>query len=91
MMRELTNDMVVCLTIHRLSGGRGSVTFDELVDHLSDYMSEDEVSIHIDDLYDLGIVDGRWEVRDGFFTRTFLVSREAAGFVESAYLRSTLR
>ena len=54
-------------------------------------MSGEEVSIRIDDLYDLGIVDGRWEVRNGFFTRTFLVSREAAGFVESAYLRSTLR
>ena len=40
MMGELTNDMVVRPTIHRLSGGRGSVTFDEPVDHLSDTMSE---------------------------------------------------
>ncbi len=47
------------------------------------------MSIRIDDLHDPGIVDGRWEVRDGFFTRTFPVSRGAAGSVESAYLRST--
>ena len=40
MMGEPTDDMVVRSTIHRLSGGKGSVTFDEPVDHLSDTMSE---------------------------------------------------
>ena len=90
----LTDEMVVCLTIYRLSGGTGgsgAASYDELVRALDGVLSPQKISADLDYLFDLGIINGRWkETDDGYWTRSFCVSEEAGGFVESAYRRSSL-
>ena len=91
---ELADEMVVCLTIFELSGGvggSGSASYDELVGALDGRMDPQKISANLDYLFDLGIINGKWvETDDGYWTRSFFVSGEAGGFVESAYRRSTM-
>ena len=94
MQVELSDEMVVCLMIYKLSGrtgGSGSASYDELVHALGDSMSPQKISANLDYLFDLGMINGKWvETDDGYLTRSFFVSGEASGFVESAYKRSTM-
>lgn len=91
MRRELTSEMIVCLTVYGMSGcGCGPVAYDDLVDALNDVMPENEVFVHLDHLYDLGIIDRGPKLSDGIWKWSFSVSEEAEGFVRSAFDRSSL-
>lgn len=91
MRMELTNEMIVCLTVYGMFGcGDGSVAYSDLVENLKDVMPEDEVLAHLDYLYDLGIIDRGPRLRNGFWEWSFSVSEEAEGFVGSAFARSSL-
>lgn len=91
---ELTDEMIVCLTIYKLSGGTsgsGAASYNELVKALDGVMSPQKISANLDYLFDLGIINGKWKATDdGYWTRSFFVSGEASGFVESAYRRSSM-
>lgn len=94
MMVELSDEMVVCLMIYRKSGeagGSGSVSYDALVSALDGQMTPQKISANLDYLFDLGMINGKWvKSDDGRWKRSFFVSGEASGFVESAYRRSTM-
>ena len=90
---ELSNEMIVCLMILKLSRdppGHGPVSYNELSDALDGLVCPMEMSADLDYLYDLGMIDAGWTWKDGRWKRAFSISEDAEGFVESAYLRSTL-
>ena len=94
MMTELSDEIIVCLTIYKMSGeagGSGSASYDNIVDALDGEMTPRMISANLDYLFDLGMINGRWgKSDDGRWRRSFFVSREASGFVESAYRRSNM-
>lgn len=94
MMTELSDEMIVCLTIYKMSGeagASGSASYDDIVDALDGEMTPQMISANLDYLFDLGMINSRWvKSDDGRWRRSFFVSREASGFVESACRRSNM-
>ena len=85
---QLSDQMRVCLEIFKLSdpsNGSVPVTYNDLVESLKEEMSEDDVSLYLDRLFDLGMISGRWVDIDGKWERSFSVTGEATAYVRSAY------
>ena len=88
MSMKLSDQMRVCLEIFKLSdpsNGSAPVTYDNLVESLKEEMSEEDVSLYLDRLFDLGMISGRWVDIEGKWERSFSVTNEATAHVRSAY------
>lgn len=86
---ELTDDMIVCLTIHHGSRDGPAYPYDSIVQDLQGTLSVQQVSACLDYLFDLGMIDASWRLVDGMHQRCYRVSEDALGFVESAYRNSS--
>ncbi len=85
----LSDDMIVCLTIHRGSRDGPAYPYDCIVRDLQGILSVQQVSACLDYLFDLGMVDASWRLVDCMHRRCYKVSEDALGFVESAYQKSS--
>lgn len=88
-IRMLSDDMIVCLTIHHGSQGGPAYPYDCIVRDLQGTLSVLKVSACLDYLFDLGMIDASWRLVDGVHRRCYRVSEDALGLVESAYLNSS--
>ena len=61
------------------------IWFSKLVDILKGEISRSTISKNLDKLFDLGIIDGKWEKVDNKWTRTFKISGEAKNFINHIY------
>ena len=85
----LSDDTIVCLTIHHGSRDGPAYPYDCIVRDLQGTLSTQKVSACLDYLFDLGMIDASWRLVDGMHRRCYRVSEDALGFVESAYLSSS--
>ena len=85
----LSDDMIVCLTIHHGSRDGPAYPYDCIVRDLQGTLSVQQVSACLDYLFDLGMIDASWRLVDGMHRRCYRVSEDAFGFVESAYRNSS--
>ena len=85
----LSDDMIVCLTIHHGSRDGSAYPYDCIVRDLQGTLSTQKVSACLDYLFDLGMIDASWRLVDGMHRRCYRVSEDALAFVESAYLSSS--
>lgn len=96
MDEELPNQFKVCKKIYELAktdrNGNHSVGvayYTRLVKEFEGVLDADEVSDHLDYLFDLGIINGEWRVIDGMSTRVFSIADEAEGFVRAMVAQSS--
>lgn len=85
----LSDDMIVCLTIHSGSRDGPAYPYDCIVRDLQGTLSVQKVSACLDYLFDLGMIDASWRLVDGMYRRCYRVSEDALGFVETAYRNSS--
>lgn len=79
----LSLELKICAKICELNKKKEKVWLGKLVRILRDDASKVTISKTVDRLFDLGIVDGKWEEVDGKWTRVLTVAGEARGFVRS--------
>jgi DNA-binding transcriptional ArsR family regulator len=79
----LSLDLKICMKIYELERRKEKVWLGKLVRILSNDASKVTISKTVDRLFDLGIVDGKWEEVEGKWTRVLTVAGEAEGFVRS--------
>lgn len=81
----LSSELKMCVIIyeHNLRGEK--IWFSKLVEVLAGDVSRSTISKNIDRLFDLGMIDGKWEKVDGRWTRTFSVAGEAEELVKTLY------
>ena len=79
----LSLDLKICMKIYDLERKKEKVWLGKLVRILSNDASKVTISKTVDRLFDLGIVDGKWEEVEGKWTRVLTVAGEAEGFIKS--------
>ena len=85
----LSTDLKVCYYIYKFNDIEGKkIWFSKLVETFND-ASRSTISKSIDKLFDLGMIDGKWEKAEGKWTRVFKISGEAKDFVKTMYENTT--
>ncbi len=82
----LSNDLKVCSVIYEYTNVKGDkVWLSKLEKIMSKDMSRVTLSKSLDKLFDLGMIDGKWEDVDGRWVRVFRVAGEAEDLIKSVY------
>ena len=80
----LSPELKVCYVIYEFTNLKGKrIWFNKIVKILENEISRSSVSKSLDKLFDLGIIDGKWELADGKWSRSFNIAGEANEFVKS--------
>jgi predicted transcriptional regulator len=88
MKRELlSNDLEVALEIYKydkiIKGER--IYLNKLVELLKDRVSRGTISKALDRLFDLGILNAKWEKTDNKWVRVLYIAGEAEEFLKDVY------
>ncbi|MFH1774837.1 MAG: hypothetical protein ABH874_07770 [Methanobacteriota archaeon] len=87
MKRELlSNDLEVALEIYRYDKIKGErIYLNKLVELLKDRISRGTISKALDRLFDLGILNAKWEKSNNKWVRVFYIAGEAEEFLKDVY------
>jgi predicted transcriptional regulator len=84
--KVLSNDFKVCIKIYGYSRENSEkIWFSKLAEAMSGELSPSTISKCVDRLFDMGMIDGKWEKVDRHWIRTFHIAGEAEAFVKSLY------
>lgn len=82
----LSNDLMVCREIYKgINIDKKPMYFTELVKRLEGRVSRVTIKKSIDILFDLGIVNAKWEKIDNKWIRIYGISGEAEAFIKNIY------
>ena len=80
---DLSDDLKICVVIHKENEAGRKVWMSRIVKILKGDVSRIRVSKTEDRLYDLGIIDGKYEKYEGRWTRCFKIDSSAMSFVKN--------
>jgi predicted transcriptional regulator len=81
----LSTDLKICVAIYDHNQRKDPIWFSKLVDEFKGESSRATISKSIDKLFDLGMIDGKWEKVESRWTRTFVIAGEAEDLVKKLY------
>ena len=83
--RILSSDLKVCSVVYEYDLKGEKIWFSKLVDELRGDICKATITKVIDRLFDLGVIDGKWEKVGGKWTRVLNIAGEAESFIKNIY------
>ena len=83
----LSNDLKVAVEIYKSEHEEKPTYFSELAKRMEGDVSRMSISNSVDKLFDLGMINAKWEKRNGRWVRQFYISGEAEEFIRALYER----
>ena len=85
-MSRLKNDLRIIIEIYKSTEiDNEPIWLSKIVDNLSNYTNKSEVSMILDKLYGMDIIEMRYENVDGKMTNCYFIDEDALDFASEVY------